>query len=54
MPGALFPTLVPELARPERELIEKSPYVIARLLVGEVSFRVKKLTGVTNHRFRLV
>ena len=33
MPGALFPTLVPELARPERELIEKSPYVIARLLV---------------------
>jgi hypothetical protein len=34
MPDALLRTLVPELARPERELIEKSPYVIPRLLVG--------------------
>ena len=53
-PVALLPTLDPELTRPERELFEKSPYMIPRLLVGEVSFRVKELTGVTNHRFRLV
>jgi hypothetical protein len=53
IPGALSRTLVSELVRPERELIEKSSYVIPRLLVGEISFRVKELTGVTNHRFRL-
>jgi hypothetical protein len=54
MPGVLLRTLVPELVRPERELIEKSSYVIPRLLVGEVSFRVKEIPGVTNHRLRLV
>jgi hypothetical protein len=53
MPGSLLRTLVPELARPEHELIEKSPYVLPSLLVGEVSFRVKEITGVTNHRLRL-